>query len=404
MKRILVFSLINLCITGWSQKPARVALVIGVRDYEFVQPLKNTLNDARDMATTLKAKGFQVIELYNPKTKRELQDAIKNYYNKLIAQRETVGLVFYSGHGMQVDGINYMMPTSANPEIKADLDDQAVKMEYMLNAVEQAGNTLNIFILDACRNNPFRSFSRSSDPGLLQVNAPKGSYVVYATSPGSVASDGLGNNGLFTSKLLKYINQPNINIEQVFKYVARDVQQESEGMQVPWINYSYFGDFFFNSDNTSQTVVNSVSQQDNLNSRAGTSIPDASGYFLGKMAEEKGARLETPSQSPRSIISSDLGFMKVSIDYSRILRRDRKIFGEGSDFLVPYGKIWRTGVNVGTRVYFSTDVYVGQSLVPKGAYAIYSKPGADAWNVMLYKDLTLGGNINAYDEKQEAVR
>ncbi len=93
-------------------------------------------------------------------------------------------------------------------------------MDYMLGAVEQAGNPLNIFIMDACRNNPFRSFTRSADPGLSQVNAPRGSYVVYATSPGSVASDGTGRNGLFTSKLIKYINAPGIDIERVFKYVA----------------------------------------------------------------------------------------------------------------------------------------------------------------------------------------
>jgi uncharacterized protein (TIGR02145 family) len=174
-----------------------------------------------------------------------MQDAIRIYMKKLYDNTNATGLVFYSGHGIQVKGINYFLPTTANLQIEADLDEQALKMEYLLSAVEQSGNALNIFILDACRNTPFRSFSRSTEQGLNQVSAPKGSYVVYATAPGSVASDGVGRNGLFTSKLLKYINTPDIALEQVFKYVARDVQQESQGSQIPWINYSYFGDFYF---------------------------------------------------------------------------------------------------------------------------------------------------------------
>ena len=235
------------------QNPAdRYALVIGVKDYAHVQPLKNSINDAQDMAAVLKSKGFTVQELYNPKTKRDMQDAIRVYFNLLNGNKNATGIVFYSGHSMQVKGINYFMPTTSNPQLEADLDDQALKMEYLLAAVEQAGNPLNVFILDACRNNPFRSFTRSAEQGLNQVNAPKGSYVVYATAPGSVASDGIGRNGLFTSKLLKYINTPDIALEQVFKYVARDVQQESQGSQIPWINYSYFGDFSFDRNITTR--------------------------------------------------------------------------------------------------------------------------------------------------------
>jgi uncharacterized caspase-like protein len=237
----------------------KYALIIGVKDYEYAPPLKNSLNDAKDMAAALKEKGFVVQELYNPKTKREMQDAIRVYMNKLYGNTNAIGLVFYSGHGIQVKGVNYFLPTGTNLQIEADLDDHALKMEYLLSAVEQSGNSLNIFILDACRNTPFRSFSRSTDQGLNQVNAPKGSYVVYATAPGSVASDGSGRNGLFTSKLLKYINTPDIALEQVFKYVARDVQQESQGNQIPWINYSYFGDFYFSGTTTKQPTAKNES-------------------------------------------------------------------------------------------------------------------------------------------------
>jgi tetratricopeptide (TPR) repeat protein len=222
----------------------KVALVIGVRDYSFVSPLRNSLNDAIDMANALKVSGFHVVEIYNPKTKRELQEGIKKYFSLINGRADAVGLVFYSGHGMQVDGVNYLMPTESNPATKADLEDQSVKMEYILTTVEEAGNPLNVFIIDACRNNPFRSFSRSVDKGLSQVNAPNGSYVLYATAPGSVASDGTGRNGLFTSKLLKYISSADLTLDRMFNYVARDVQTESGGTQVPWFTKSYYEDFY----------------------------------------------------------------------------------------------------------------------------------------------------------------
>ena len=114
-----------------------------------------------------------------------------------------------------------------------------------MRAINQAGNGLNIFVLDACRNNPFQGFSRSAEKGLSMVDTPKGSYIVYATKPGSVASDGTGRNGLFTSKLLQYMNTQGLNIEQVFKQVARDVSTESGDAQRPWIASDFTGDFFF---------------------------------------------------------------------------------------------------------------------------------------------------------------
>lgn len=243
-----------------AQKEERVALVIGIKEYKHVAPLQNTLNDAKDMSATLKKKGFRVVELYDPQTKREMQDAVMKYFRMI--KQGTVGLVFYAGHGVQVDGANYLIPAGANPMIKADLEDQCMSMDYVMGAIEEAGNPLNIFILDACRNNPFRSFSRSAGRGLNTVSAPKGSYVVYSTKPGSVASDGTGRNGLFTSKLLKYINTPGLNIEQVFKKVAGDVSAESGGDQRPWISSDYTDDFFFiagQPSNTHNTANNNVS-------------------------------------------------------------------------------------------------------------------------------------------------
>ncbi|HZY78023.1 MAG TPA: caspase family protein [Cyclobacteriaceae bacterium] len=240
----LVFVLIAAVVTAQNPQE-KYALVIGVKSYEFVQPLANSLNDARDLSATLKSKGFHVIELYDPKSKRDMQDAVRKYFGLLQGKNNVAGMVFYSGHGMQVDGINYLIPAQANPQIKADLEDQCLSMDYVMRAIEEAGNGLNIFVLDACRNNPFRGFSRSGEKGLSMVNAPRGSYIVYATKPGSVASDGTGRNGLFTSKLLKHMNVDGLKFEEVFKRVAADVAAESADAQRPWISSDYTGDFYF---------------------------------------------------------------------------------------------------------------------------------------------------------------
>lgn len=259
MLRLIAFAGLFLvfCLSAATQdlKGNRVALVIGVQTYTSVPPLKNSLNDARDLAAVLKKKGFYVIESFDPKSKRDMQTVIRKYFDLIQTNPAIEGLFYYSGHAMQVDGVNYLMPASANPALKADLDDQCLKMDYMIEVFAQAGNALNIIIMDACRNNPFRGFSRSSDQGLSQIYPPRGSYLVYATSPGSVASDGEGKNGLFTSKLLKYINEPELNLEQMFKLVAREVQKESGELQLPWINSSYTGDFYFNKVNTIPTTL-----------------------------------------------------------------------------------------------------------------------------------------------------
>lgn len=236
----------------------RIALVMGVKNYKYVQPLQNTLNDANDMASALKSKGFEVIEMYDPSSKKQMQDAIMRYFKLIQSNPNCAGMVFYSGHGMQVDGVNYLIPTESNPQIKADLEDQCLNMDYVMRAIEQGGNPLNIFVLDACRNNPFRGFYRSNEQGLNMVATPKGSYVVYATKPGAVASDGTGRNGLFTSKLLKHINEPGLNIEQVFKLVAADVVSESGDRQRPWIASDYTGNFYFTGGENDKSEISTI--------------------------------------------------------------------------------------------------------------------------------------------------
>jgi uncharacterized protein (TIGR02145 family) len=277
---VLIFCLLN-TLTFAQTDVKRIALVIGVKNYTHIPPLKNTLNDAHDMSATLKGKGFQVVELYDPQTKRQMQDAIRSYFDLLQGNPNCAGMVFYSGHGMQVDGSNYLIPVTANPQIKADLEDQCLNMDYVMRAIEQAGNPLNIFILDACRNNPFKGFYRSAEQGLNMVSSPKGSYIVFATKPGSVASDGNGGNGLFTSKLLKYLNAEGLNIEQVFKKVAADVATESNDSQRPWIASDYTGDFYFTPGSISTAPATAVTFVPQPTSYAESRGPEMIGVDLG---------------------------------------------------------------------------------------------------------------------------
>jgi hypothetical protein len=281
MNPFLGFILTSISLSLHAQEviTKRVALVIGVQNYTAVPALRNSLSDARDMSATLKLKGFEVIEVFDPLNKKDLQDGIRKYYNTVRGQKNLAGLIYYSGHGIQVDGSNFLIPAAADPQIKADLDDQCVRMDFVMQALEEAGNPLNILIMDACRNNPFKGFSRATDKGLNIVDAPKGSYIVYSTKPGSVASDGTGKNGLFTSKLLKYLNEGDLNIEQVFKKVARDVSTESGEAQRPWISSDYTGDFYFNQGvqavGNNTTTTSSVTTNNSQTSRT-VEVPEES--------------------------------------------------------------------------------------------------------------------------------
>ncbi|MBS1508446.1 MAG: caspase family protein [Bacteroidetes bacterium] len=256
-----IFLLLILLTTGVlsAQQPNagnRIALVIGVQNYTGAPPLRHSLRDANDMSATLKAKGFKVETLLDPKTKKEIKDAITRYYNTMRDKSGAVGIIYYAGHGTQLEGENYLIPASASLQLPGDLDDQCVKMNLVMSVLNSSNNNLNIFLLDACRTNNFTSFSRDINKGLASIEAPKGSIVVFATQPGTVASDGTGKNGLFTAKLLKYINEPNLNIGEVFRKVKHDVNEESEGKQLPSVvDNSIGGEFYFTKQQSEPAPV-----------------------------------------------------------------------------------------------------------------------------------------------------
>jgi len=221
----------------------RYALVIGNSNYTNA-PLRNPVNDARAMAAELRKLGFDVTMITDG-TNASMIRKIREFGNKL-SENRGVGLFYYAGHGMQVNGQNYLIPVNAQIEKEQDVELETVDLRRVLGEMDAAHNRLNIVILDACRNNPFaRSFSRSVSRGLATPVAPQGTFIAYATSPGSVAADGSGKNGLYTQELLKALRVPGLKIEDVFKKVRVNVYSGSAKKQVPWENSSIFGDFYF---------------------------------------------------------------------------------------------------------------------------------------------------------------
>ena len=219
----------------------RVALVIGNSAYKE-GPLANPVNDARAIAKALQESGFDVTTLENA-DKAAMGTALRAFGAKL--RGGGTGLFYYAGHGMQIKGSNYLIPVGANIENEDEVAYGAVDAQAVLDKMEAAGNVANIMILDACRNNPFARSTRGGPQGLAQMDAPVGTLVAYATSPGRVASDGAGANGLYTQHLLAAIRQPGIKAEEVFKQVRSNVRRDSQGKQITWESTSMEGDFYF---------------------------------------------------------------------------------------------------------------------------------------------------------------
>lgn len=247
MKNLIPFSASFFLITGlvFAQEK-KLALIIGNSMYSR-SPLANTVNDARDMDAMLTGLGFVTLR-YENLNLNELKKAIDGFGKQLHSY--DVGLFYYAGHGIQYKGRNYLIPVNADLQIEQLIELDCVPVDRVLAFMENSGTDINLLILDACRNNPFeRSWNRSiTGNGLAFMNAPSGSLIAYATAPGSVASDGSGSNGLYTSILLKHIATPDITVEQVFKRVRSEIEIETKKRQVPWESTSLKGDFYFNTD------------------------------------------------------------------------------------------------------------------------------------------------------------
>jgi len=239
----------------------RVALVIGNSTYP-VGPLKNPVNDAEDMAQMLRTLGFRVT-LHQNASHQQMIEAINAFGQEL--KQGGVGLFYFAGHGVQSRGRNFLVPVSARISSEAQLEFDTVDANRVLAAMDDAGNRVNVVILDACRDNPFARGFRSASRGLAQMEAAQGTYIAFATGPGSVAADGDGRNGLYTLHLLQSLKQPDTDIDKVFRRVTADVSRTTGGKQVPWISSSLTGDFYFRLD---RTVATAPKSDTSVNDRA----------------------------------------------------------------------------------------------------------------------------------------
>ena len=219
----------------------RFALIVGNSRYSEV-PLKNPANDASAIAEQLRRVGFTVT-LKLDAGRQEMVDAIQSFGNNL-AKQKGVGLFYFAGHGAQLAWRNYLIPVDAVIEQVSDMQTRAVDVGTLLNGLTKAGNPMNVVILDACRDNPFGK-ARVEQRGLSQLDAPPGTLLAYATSPGNVAADGEGKNGLYTEYLLREMQAREAKIEDIFKRVRLNVRRESQGRQIPWESTSLEEDFYF---------------------------------------------------------------------------------------------------------------------------------------------------------------
>jgi hypothetical protein len=224
---------------------SRVALVIGNSAYKTVTALPNPANDARVMSAMLRAAGFEVVDapdLSQADMRRALRDFAANVALK---GPDTVALVYFAGHGLQIEGENYLVPVDAKIEREADVAIEAVRLADVMAALASTPSRTRIVILDSCRNNPFSSISKTTGRGLAIVDAPTGSIVSYATAPGMEALDGAGDNSPFTAALVDVAKEPNLPIEQALKRIRLNVHNATEGRQTPWESSSLTSDFAF---------------------------------------------------------------------------------------------------------------------------------------------------------------
>lgn len=221
------------------------ALVIGNAAYEAADELKNPVNDAQDVAAKLETCGFKVIR--ETDSRHVDMDRALKHFQKVLKDSD-VGLFFFAGHGMQIDGENYLAAIDTDGADEIAAKHSSLALNRVIEAMEKSACATSIIVLDACRNNPFeRAWIRSMEArGLAPVYAPRGTLIAFATSPGQTASDGRGRNGAYTAALLQHLTTPNCSIETMFKRVRNTLSAATGGRQISWEHTSLAGEFYFN--------------------------------------------------------------------------------------------------------------------------------------------------------------
>jgi uncharacterized protein (TIGR02145 family) len=284
MSRLLRLTLLFLLITPLldgqlasqqtPQSQKRLALVIGNGNYTS-SILANPENDAADMSNVLRLMGFEVLFHVNLGMNKMLE-AIDDFGMKL--PNYDVGLFYFSGHGIQSGGKNYLVPIDAKLTIERMIQFDCIEVDRVLAYMDEAKTGVNVIILDACRNNPFeKSWSRAlGGPGLASMDAPKGTLIAYATAPNKTASDGSGRNGLYTSAILESIINPDMTAIQIFQNVTSLVLKRSNQQQIPWLASSLTADFYFNPYKVPGQTTQATPLYLSVSRKPELSVPDIS--------------------------------------------------------------------------------------------------------------------------------
>src|SRR6202045_5505937 len=226
----------------------RVALVIGQSNYRSVVALPNPANDGKAMSQLLSDAGFEVLSAADL-SQNEMREKVSDFAAKVAAKGpDTVALVFYAGHGLQIDGENFLVPVDVDPKREADIPLQAIRLNDVLNTLTSVPSKTRILLLDACRNNPFPAITGTAGRGLAIVDAKTGApgtFMSFSTSPGAEAEDGSGADSPYTSALLLAAKEPGLSIEDTFKRVRVSVNKATDGRQTPWDSSSLTDEFRF---------------------------------------------------------------------------------------------------------------------------------------------------------------
>ena len=253
LRHILYFAIIgaNFICACPAMAESRLALVIGQSAYRSVPPLPNPTNDAKAVSEALTEAGFEV-STASDLSQNQMREAISNFAGRVVRKGpDSIALVFYAGHGVQIDGENYLVPIDVEPKREADIPILAVRLTDVLNALTSIPTRMRIVLLDACRNDPFPDVSNTAAHGLAIVDAKigtPGTFVSFSTSPGAEADDGDGPHSPYTTALLPALKERGIPIEETFKRVRVAVNKATGGRQTPWDSSSLTENFEFVPD------------------------------------------------------------------------------------------------------------------------------------------------------------
>ncbi|MBV8031119.1 MAG: caspase family protein [Betaproteobacteria bacterium] len=252
MRFALLFVVAVAAFAARAETEPRVALVIGNAAYTAPEPaLRNPVNDAQAVAQALQEAGFSV-KLVADADHASMRRAVREFEDMLRKQKG-VGFFYFAGHGMNVEGHNFLVPIGAHLQSEDEALERAIDANQLIIRLRDTGSRLNIVVLDACRDNPLtkpqfaaRGAAAPSPEGLAPMRPASGTLVAFAAEPGRIAGDGTGERGLYARHLVRFIRTPGLSLEQVFKRVREAVEQETRGAQVP-VEFSTLtgGDFYF---------------------------------------------------------------------------------------------------------------------------------------------------------------